>query len=104
MSEPADNHIVVWTTNNDFTKNSYYVYDLNNDTKTKAYESTIPEKTYPSIVKFVDGYYLVKMGTETFTAQSGKEVIKELYAWIKAKDLYDGKANFEYVKNTVEYR
>jgi len=104
MSEPADNRIVVWTTNDDFTKNSYYVYDLNNDTKTKAYEGTIPGKAYPSIVKFVDGYYLVKMGTETFTAQSGKEVTKELYAWIKAKDLYDGKANFEYIKNTVEYR
>ena len=104
MSEPADNRIVVWTTNDDFTKNSYYVYDLNNDTKTKAYEGTIPGKAYPSIVKFVDGYYLVKMGTETFTAQSGEEVTKELYAWIKAKDLYDGKANFEYIKNTVEYR
>ena len=104
ITEPADDRTMVWTTNNDFTKNSYYIYDLNNDTKTKAYESTIPEKAYPSIVKFVDGYYLVKMGTETFTAQSGEEVTKELYAWIKAKDLYDGKANFEYIKNTVEYR
>ena len=104
ITEPADDRTMVWTTNNDFTKNSYYIYDLNNDTKTKAYESTIPEKAYPSIVKFVDGYYLVKMGTETFTAQSGKEVTKELCAWIKAKDLYDGKANFEYIKNTVEYR
>ena len=66
MSEPADNRIVVWTTNNDFTKNSYYIYDLNNDTKTKAYESTIPEKAYPSIVKFADFEIRIKQKTLSY--------------------------------------
>ena len=80
------------------------MYNLKIDKKTAVYESIVSGERYPSMLEYVDGYYLVKMGTETFTAQSSKEVTKELCAWIKAKDLYDGKANFEYIKNTVEYR
>ncbi|MBQ5325674.1 MAG: hypothetical protein J6K80_00600 [Oscillospiraceae bacterium] len=104
ITEPADDRTMVWTSDKDYTKHSYYMYNLKIDKKTAVYESIVSGERYPSMLEYVDGYYLVKMGTETFTAQSGKEVTKELCAWIKAKDLYDGKANFEYIKNTVEYR
>jgi len=104
ITEPADDRTMVWTSDKDYTKHSYYMYNLKTGKKTAVYESAVSGKKYPSILEYVDGYYLVSMGRETIIAQSGKEATKELYAWIKAKDLYDGKANFEYITNAVEYR
>ena len=33
-----------------------------------------------------------------------KTTNKDIYAWIKAADLYNGKMNLEYITNTVEYK
>ena len=104
VTEPMDDHIMVWTLNEDYTKYSYYMYNLKANKKTAVYESTISGKPCPSIGEYVDGYYLVSMGRETIIAQSGLKVDEPVYAWIKADDLYNGKMNLEYITNTVEYK
>ena len=104
VTEPMDDHIMVWTLNEDYTKYSYYMYNLKTNKKTAVYESTISGKPCPSIGEYVDGYYLVSMGRETIITQSGLKVDEPVYAWIKADDLYNGKMNFEYITNTVEYK
>ena len=104
VTEPMDDHIMVWTLNEDYTKYSYYMYNLKTNKKTAVYESTISGKPCPSIGEYVDGYYLVSMGRETIIAQSGLKVDEPVYAWIKADDLYNGKMNLEYITNTVEYK
>ena len=104
ITEPKDDRTMVWTSNKDFTKYSYYMYNLKTNKKTEIYESTISGKPNPSICEYVDGYYLVSMGREKITAQSGLTVDEPIYAWIKADDLYNGKMNFEYITNTVEYK
>ena len=104
VTEPMDDHIMVWTLNEDYTKYSYYMYNLKTNKKTSVYESAISGKPCPSIGEYVDGYYLVSMGRETIIAQSGLKVDEPVYAWIKADDLYNGKMNLEYITNTVEYK
>ena len=104
ITEPEDDRTMVWTSNKDYTKHSYYMYNLKTDKKTEAYESAVSGEKYPYIQEYVDGYYLVSMEWETITAQSGREVNEVVYAWIKADDLYNGKMNFEYITNTVEYK
>jgi len=104
IDEPADDRTMVWTSNKDYTKHSYYMYNLKTDKKTAVYESAVPGKKVPYIYEYVDGYYLVSMGIGTITAQSGRKVDEATYAWIKADDLYNGKMNFEYITNTVEYK
>ena len=104
ITEPVDGNTMVWTSNKDFTKFSYYMYNLQTDKKTTAYESAVPGKRLPYIYEYVDGYYLVSMGVETITSQSGREVSETICAWIKADDLYNGKMNLEYITNTVEYK
>jgi hypothetical protein len=104
ITEPEDDRTMVWTSSADYTKHSYYMYNLKTNKKTAVYESTISGKPYPSVYEYVDGYYLVSMGREKITAQSGIEVDEPIYAWIKADDLYNGKMNLEYITNTVEYK
>ena len=104
ITEPEDDRTMVWTSSIDYTKHSYYMYNLKTDKKTAVYESAISGKKLPYIYEYVDGYYLVSMGMETIIAQSGREIDEDIYAWIKADDLYNGKMNLEYITNTVEYK
>lgn len=104
ITEPEDDRTMVWTSNVDYTKHSYYMYNLKTDKKTAVYESAVSGKKLPYIYEYVDGYYLVSMGMETITAQSDREINEVIYAWIKADDLYNGKMNLEYITNTVEYK
>ena len=104
VAQPEDNHMMVWTSSEDYTKHSYYMYNLKNGKKTSSYEGVVPEKKYPTVCEYLDGYYLVSIGMEDITASSGKVVHENKYAWIKAEDLYNGEMNLEYITNTVEYK